>query len=94
MIRVIIERCFCDGMNSELIAIEKVARKEAQRYSGYLSGESLRNISDPLHNIVISNWSSMEDWEAWYSSPARNRLVGQLAPILDKPEKITIFEQI
>lgn len=94
MIRVLIERHFLAGTAEELRKAELEARQHAIRMAGYISGESLRNMADPQHNLVISTWLSRAHWEAWEASETRARLLSRLEPILSEPEKITVFEPL
>ncbi len=91
MVRVIIDRHFTKGMRATLLPIETKARHEALCRSGYVSGESLQDVDDPQHNIVISSWRSKEDWKAWSDSSTRRELAAQIAPLLDQAEIITVF---
>ena len=92
MIRVIINRYFAEGMRENLLALQTKTRQNAIFSAGYISGESLQDMDDPQHNIVISSWRSKRDWEIWYSSSARKELAAEIAPMLDQPETITVFE--
>ena len=94
MIRVLIERFFAEGMDEELRNAEMDARQQAMHIPGYISGETLRNQDDPQHNVVISTWRSVEDWNAWHASDARNSVLQRLKPMLVQPEKITVLEPL
>ncbi len=92
MIRVIIDRYFAEGMRENLLQAQTKARQNALCSTGYISGESLQDMDDPQHNIIISSWRSRKDWEIWYSSSARKELAAEIAPMLDQPETITVFK--
>lgn len=94
MIRVLIERVFAEGMDEELRKAEMDARQQAMRIPGYISGETLRDVDDPQRNVVISTWRSIEDWEAWKSSEARNSVLQSLKPMLVEPERITVLQPL
>lgn len=94
MIRVLIERFFAEGMDEELRDAEMAARQQAIQVPGYISGETLRNRENPQHNVVISTWRSVEEWNGWYASEARNTVLERLRPMLTEPEKITILEPL
>ena len=65
MIRVLIDRHLADGMEHEAELALMDARHEAMRIPGYISGETLRDIGDVQHYLVISTWRSQRDWEVW-----------------------------
>lgn len=92
MIRVLIERHLI--ANSDTIARDafREIRHEAIKKPGYISGETLRNASDPNHYIVISSWISIEHWRAWTSSDERRQADQQFMPLLAAPEQITVLE--
>lgn len=94
MIRVLIERLFAEGMHDELRRAEMEARQQAMQIPGYISGETLRDRENPQHNVVISTWRSIEEWEAWHASEARRKILDNLNPILVEPEKITVLEPL
>ncbi len=94
MVRVLIERRVSEGMLEEFHLALRRMRTEAVLKPGYISGESWRNARNPLHFVVISTWSSRDDWEAWARSDARNRVMVAIAPMLAEPEKVTVLEAV
>lgn len=94
MIRVLIERQFVEGMREELERVVREVIQEAVRAPGYLSGEILRDVEDDNHFVVISNWRSLEHWDAWYASDARRRVMACVEPMLQEPEHITVAEPV
>lgn len=92
MIRVLIERRLIEQVDTFAYEALRELRHEAIKKPGYISGETLRNIDDPNHYVVISSWQSREDWDAWCQSEERLRTDEQLRAVLTEPEKITVFE--
>jgi heme-degrading monooxygenase HmoA len=92
MIRVLIERQLI--ANADAIARDafRELRHEALKKAGYISGETLRDASDPNHYVVISSWISVDHWRAWTSSDERREADELFAPLLAAPEKITVLE--
>ena len=72
MIRVVLEhRSKGKESTKKLIkAINKV-RADARRQKGFITGDTLVNVADPGHVVVISSWQTLEDWKAWDSSVLR-----------------------
>lgn len=94
MIRVLIERTLAAGAEEQLQEAMRQIRREAIHRPGYLSGETLRDVSNPRHYVILSTWRSREEWEAWKSSETRRAVEDKIAPMLEGPERITIFEPV
>ena len=92
MIRVLIERRLIERVDTFAHEALRELRHEAIKKPGYISGETLRDVDDPNHYIVISSWQSRRDWETWYKSEERSRADEQFRAVLTEPEKITVFE--
>ncbi|MFW5825700.1 MAG: antibiotic biosynthesis monooxygenase family protein [Marinobacter sp.] len=93
MIRVLIERHIAESLES---AYEERSRKilqSAVSAPGFVSGETLANAHDPNHRITLANWRSEADWDHWYHSEERQQLLGEVKPMMDQDEKITILRQ-
>ncbi|MEX2365203.1 MAG: antibiotic biosynthesis monooxygenase [Pseudohongiellaceae bacterium] len=93
MIRVLIERHIAKTLEN---AYEERSRKilqEAVAAPGFVSGETLVDAHDPNHRITLANWQSETDWNRWYTSADRKALLLEVAPMMDKDEKITILKQ-
>jgi heme-degrading monooxygenase HmoA len=93
MIRVLLERQVAEGMEEDYRRTLVEMRNEAVRFPGYVEGESLRDPNNPQHNVVISSWRSLEDWERWVSSSIRERVLATISPMLEEPEKITVLQR-
>ncbi len=57
-------------------------RSIANRQPGYISGETLRNVSDPNEYLVISTWKSLEAWNRWLGNNQRAELEGRVDALL------------
>lgn len=94
MVRVLIERRIAEGMTGDFHQALRRMRLEAVQKPGYLSGESWRDARNPNHYVVISTWTSRDDWEAWAVSEARRKTMAVIGPMLDEPEKVTVLEPV
>ncbi len=90
-IKVIIERKGKEGKQAEMMNLMRELRALALYRKGYISGETLRSKEDPATYIVISNWQSVEDWEAWQNHPERHEISKRFEPLLVDPEKHSVF---
>ena len=93
-VRVIIERYVEPGQEARVRLLMTQARTKATNAKGYISGETLRAMDDPNKFIVLSNWNSVQDWEAWVKNPERVRLQKELAPLLMGNEKCTVYAHL
>jgi len=92
-VRVIIERNIKEEKEAELNELLKELRAKAAQQPGYVSGETLRNVKDSSHLLVISTWLSLEDWQAWKNNPERAVIQSKIAQLLTKPTKTTVLTQ-
>jgi heme-degrading monooxygenase HmoA len=90
-VKVIIERKVKEGKQTEMMNLMRELRALALYRKGYISGETLRSRDDPSTYIVISNWQSVEDWEAWRNHSERIEMKRRFEPILVTPEKYGVF---
>lgn len=93
MIRVIIERHIAQTLETTYEMVAKTTLQKAVSAPGFISGESLKNASDPNHRMILSNWMNVQDWHRWFASEERKEMMNVLNPILETEEKITILEQ-
>ena len=90
MIRVIIERWLAEGGETGLERTMRDLRREAIHMPGYVMGESLRDVADPQHFVILSTWRTREEWEAWAASGMRQEIEDQIRLLLTEPEKIIV----
>jgi len=83
-IKVIITRKVAKGRQNDLLPLLMELRTQAMNQKGYISGETLKGISDPDEFLVISTWQSFEDWKAWEDNPARREIQVKIDAILEE----------
>ena len=83
-IKVIIMRKVAKDKQKDLLPLLMELRAMAMSQKGYISGETLKGISDPDEFIVISTWNSLEDWNAWGNNPARKEIQAKIDAILEE----------
>ena len=89
-VKIMIERKFKEApVPGDFRVINKL-RRDAMRQKGYVSGETLVNFEN-YNVVVLSVWSSLDDWNAWLNSQERDRLESELTPHLEEPVKIRTF---
>ncbi len=94
MIRVIIERSIAETLEIHYENISKETLQLAIRSPGFISGESLKDIQNPRHHILLCKWRSVEDWQLWVESPERKAMMSKLNILFDQEEKITLLETL
>ena len=82
-IKVIITRKVAKGKEKALLPLLMELRTKAMGQGGYISGETLKGVSDPDEFLVISTWNSLEDWRAWEQNPERQKLQDKIDGVLD-----------
>ncbi len=92
MIKVIIERNIADDLEGNYKEAIRSTLKAVLEAPGYISSESLTDIKNISHKLIITNWSTLKDWEIWYSSAERKQAIGEIAALLQGTEKITLTE--
>jgi heme-degrading monooxygenase HmoA len=89
--KIIIERKFKESpVPGNLRAIDDI-RIKALRQKGYIGGETVVNYEDNREVLVISAWSSVDDWRNWLHSQERAQLETELRPHLEESVKIRAF---
>jgi quinol monooxygenase YgiN len=91
MIKVIIERHIAEGLEDAYQEKIRALMLQITNRPGFLKGDAYRDVHQPNHFYVISNWENIECWERWQNSPDRQQLLGKLAPFMESEEKCTVL---
>ncbi|MBW2205590.1 MAG: hypothetical protein JRG79_01670 [Deltaproteobacteria bacterium] len=89
--KIIIERKFKEPVSQNVLEIIDEIRIKALRDRGYIGGETLVNADNGKEVIVVSSWSSVDDWKTWYEKKDWEDLEKQLGSQLEEPAKVRIF---
>ena len=92
MIRVIIDRMIAETMEANYEDAALDVLQLAVKANGFISGESLKDIRNPRHRIVLCKWRSPADWDRWCASEERKSVMGKLNLMLETEEKISILD--
>jgi heme oxygenase (mycobilin-producing) len=90
-VRIIIDRKVKKGKEGEFFALLKELRSRAVSSKGYISGETLRALSDPHNYVVLSTWQSADAWKEWEKNPERKKVQSQLDKIVARRTKTKIY---
>jgi len=92
MIQVEVDRWVTEGMLEGAHKLIRQMRVVASGFPGFLSGSLFQRVDDYHHCSSVSRWQSIKNWENWYASEERRAIASKIAPMLDEPETILIFE--
>jgi heme-degrading monooxygenase HmoA len=71
--------------SKELIRLINKVRAVARKQPGFILGETLVNVENPCHVLVISTWKTADDWKAWDESAARAATTHDIQALLTEP---------
>ena len=90
-VKIIIDRKVKKGKEAEFFDLLKELRSKAVPSKGYISGETLRALSDRHNYVVVSTWQSADDWKHWEMNPERKRIQLRIEKIMVRPTKTKIY---
>jgi len=94
-ISVIIQRKFKDNEKAATLAplIVKL-RSLATIQPGYITGKTFRCLDCDGEYLVISTWSSIEDWNRWRDSEQRKELQKKMDELLGEETHYRVYEPL
>ena len=90
-VRIIIDRKVKKGKESEFSELLRQLRSKAVSSKGYISGETLRALSDRHNFVVVSTWQSADDWKNWEKDPERKKVEARIEKIMTRSTKTKIY---
>ena len=90
-VKIMIERQFKEAPKVDDVRILNDLRIGALGQNGYIGGETLVDAEDNKKLVVLSAWTSIEDWEIWRDSTERKQLEDKLSHKLEEPVKVRPF---
>ena len=90
-VKVIIDRKVRNGKESEFFYLLKELRSKAISSKGYISGETLRALSDRHNYIAVGTWQSLDDWMNWEKNSERKRIQARIEEIVMRPTKTKMY---
>ena len=94
VVKVIIDRKVKKGKESEFFELLKGLRSKAVTSKGYISGETLRSLSDATNYIVLSTWQSADDWKNWEKNLDRKKTQARIEKIIVRPTRTRIYAHV
>ncbi len=90
-VKIIIDRKVKKGKESEFFDLLKELRSKTVSSKGYISGETLRALSDRHNYVVVSSWQSADDWKNWEKNSERKKIQARIEKIVLRPIKTKIY---
>lgn len=90
-IKVILYRRVPVKKAPELRPLLAQLRSLALTQSGYISGETLMNSQDPEEYLVVSSWSSENDWNQWFHNEQRAAVQQQIDELLGRETLYQVY---
>ncbi|MDJ0829726.1 MAG: antibiotic biosynthesis monooxygenase family protein [Desulfobacterales bacterium] len=90
-VKILIKRKVPEDKAREMIPLFRQMRSMATNQSGYISGETLRNLEYPEIFMVISTWQSSQDWENWLISKDRQEIQAKIDALLGGSTEYEIY---
>jgi len=92
MIRVFIERQVPTELTEAYNLLARENLQTAMSTNGFISGEVLHDITDSEKRLIVATYRTLSDWSRWYHSEERRALMDRIGPMLQREEKISIYE--
>ncbi|CEG37785.1 antibiotic biosynthesis monooxygenase [Plasmopara halstedii] len=93
-VRVLSERLMSRGFEPTVVRLMENVQKVVRSQPGLISLETLSDVNDHHKYVVLSEWKSLDDYQAWTSSEAYKHCTEQINEVLDLPGKrTTIYKQ-
>lgn len=82
--KILIRRKADREKSGKILSLIARLRSMAMEQEGYISGETMRSATDPDEYLVISSWTSIDEWRQWKANPKRDEIQKQIDAILGK----------
>lgn len=86
--KVLIERKIKPGTEKEFRRLMREVLSGAAHAHGFISGETLQSVDDPLFHVTISQWRDLQSWNDWINSDERKKKQLEYDKILAEPMKV------
>ncbi len=91
-VKIFIRRRIPEDRTNDLLPLFRRLRNLATNQSGYISGETLKNLDDPSDYLVISTWQSIDNWREWLVSRDRMEIQNEIDARLTEASVYEIYQ--
>lgn len=90
-VKIFIKRKMAESHVLELTSLLKKLRALTLDQPGYISGETLRRIDTPGESMVISTWTSVDEWNKWVNNEKRIAIQSKIDQLLGEETEYAIY---
>ena len=91
-VKIFIRRRIPEDRTNDLLPLFRRLRNLATNQSGYIAGETLKNLDDPIDYLVISTWQSIDNWREWLVSRDRMEIQNEIDARLTEASVYEIYQ--
>lgn len=90
-VKIFIKRKMAESHVLELTSLLKKLRALTLDQAGYISGETLRRVDKPGESMVISTWTSVDEWNKWVNNEKRIAIQSKIDQLLGEETEYAIY---
>lgn len=90
-VRAFIKRTFPLAHEKEVLPLLKELRLAVPRQPGYVTSEHLRRLDRPNEVVVLSTWSTLEAWNAWFAGRERQVIQAKIDSIPGVTTEVAVY---
>jgi heme oxygenase (mycobilin-producing) len=90
-VKIFIKRKMAESHVLELTTLLKKLRALTLDQPGYISGETLRRVDSPGESMVISTWTSVDEWNKWVNNEKRIAIQSKIDQLLGEETEYAIY---
>jgi heme oxygenase (mycobilin-producing) len=90
-VKIFIKRKMAESHVLELTSLLKKLRALTLDQPGYISGETLRRVDKPGESMVISTWTSVDEWNKWVNNEKRIAIQSKIDQLLGEETEYAIY---
>jgi len=90
-VKIFIKRKMAESHVLELTSLLKKLRALTLDQPGYISGETLRRVDKPGESMVISTWTSVDEWNKWVNNEKRIDIQSKIDQLLGEETEYAIY---
>ena len=91
-VKIFIRRNLPEERTHDLLPLFRRLRNLATNQSGYISGETLKNVDTTGEYLVISTWQSLDDWREYVVSRERIEIQNEIDARMDEASVYEIYQ--
>lgn len=91
-VKIFIKRNVSSDNVLTLTSLLKKLRSLTLNQPGYIYGETLKRVDREDECMVISTWSSADDWNNWLNNPERATIQNEIDILLGYDTEYSVYE--